>query len=437
MNGDALREPRPESGPAPPFAGPSVRGSLSRALGRSVGRSLGRTASARPLVYSGNHLELLKNGEQYFPRLLAAINGAAQSVYLETYTFELDNVGRAVADALAAAARRGVAVHLLIDGFGSQTTADALIAQLKPQGAKVVVFRRTRWWRLDRKLLRRLHRKIALIDERLAFVGGINIIDDHHHRDPEPVRAALGPRFDFAVACEGPIVAAIAFTVTRLWWTVSVLQLRRRPSSRPQQVEPVAPLPGGVRAALLLRDNLRHRHTIERAYLDAFAHARRDVLIANAYFLPGRKFRDALCAMAERGVRVRLLLQGRVEYRLQHYAQQAIYGDLVKCGIEIFEYTPSYLHAKVAVVDESWATVGSSNIDPYSLMLAREANVAVYDTEFARRLRRELELSIANESTVVDADACERRSWLRRTMSWVAYQIVRALTVVATRRGDA
>ncbi len=416
MNDEALREPRPTARPAR--------------------HSLRRTAGSRPLVYGGNRIELLKNGAQYFPRLLAAIESATRSTYLETYIFELDDVGQKVSDALAAASQRGVAVHLLIDGFGSQTTADALIARLKPQGVRVIVFRRARWWRLDRRLLRRLHRKIALIDDRLAFVGGINIKDDHSHPDPEPVRAGLGPRFDFAVACEGPLVAAIAFTVTRLWWTVSVLQLKRRPSSRPHNAGLPPPLHDGVRAALLLRDNLRNRRTIERAYLDAFAHAQHDVLIANAYFLPGRKFRDALCAIAERGVRVRLLLQGRVEYRLQHYAQQALYGDLVECGVQIFEYTHSYLHAKVAVVDENWATVGSSNIDPYSLLLAREANVAVYDGSFVRDLRRELESAIENESTVVDAAACARRSWLRRTMSWVAYQLVRALIVVATRRGD-
>ena len=407
-----------------------------RTLRHSLAHSLTRSFGKRPLVFSGNNLELLKNGEQYFPRLLAAIDGAAHSVHLETYIFELDNVGVKVADALAAAAQRGVNVHLMIDGFGSLATADALVARLRPHGAKVIVFRRTRWWRFERRLLRRLHRKIALIDDRLAFIGGINIIDDHHHPDPEPVRAQLGPRFDFAVACEGPLVAAIAFTVTRLWWTVSMLQLKRRPTLRPKEPQLAPPAAGGARAALLLRDNLRNRRTIEHAYLDAFAHARHDVLIANAYFLPGKKFRDALCAMTERGVRVRLLLQGRIEYRLQHYAQQALYGDLVQCGVEIFEYTPSYLHAKVAVVDENWATVGSSNIDPYSLLLAREANVAVYDNEFARQLRHELEMSIANESTIVDADACARRSWLRRTMSWVAYQLVRAFTVIATRRAD-
>ncbi|MDQ3445428.1 MAG: cardiolipin synthase ClsB [Pseudomonadota bacterium] len=417
MNDEALREPLPGARRA------------QRAL-----RKL--STSTRPLVYGGNRIELLKNGEQYFPRLLAAIDSARQSIYIETYIFQLDSVGEKVSDALAAAAQRGVAVHLLIDGFGSQTTADALIARLKPQGAKVIVFRRTRWWRLDRRLLRRLHRKVALFDDRLAFIGGINIIDDHHHPDPEPVRAGLGPRFDFAVACEGPLVAAVSYTTTRLWWTMSVLQLKRRPKWRPQPIEPPALAQTGIRAALLLRDNLRNRRTIERAYLDAFAHARHEVLIANAYFLPGKKFRDALCNLSSGGVRVRLLLQGRVEYRLQHYAQQALYGELVKCGIEIYEYTPSYLHAKVAVVDQKWATVGSSNIDPYSLLLAREANVAVYDETFAGDLQRALEAAITSESSVVDAAACARRSRLRQALSWAAYQLVRVLTMVATRRAD-
>ncbi len=217
---------------------------------------------------------------------------------------------------------------------------------------------------------------------------------------------------------------------------MSVLQLKRRPKSRPQPIEPPALAQTGIRAALLLRDNLRNRRTIERAYLDAFAHARHDVLIANAYFLPGKKFRDALCDLSRGGVRVRLLLQGRVEYRLQHYAQQALYGELVKCGIEIYEYTPSYLHAKVAVVDQKWATVGSSNIDPYSLLLAREANVAVYDKTFAGDLQRALEAAITSESSVVDAAACARRSRLRQALSWAAYQLVRVLTMVATRRAD-
>jgi cardiolipin synthase len=389
--------------------------------------------TTRPLIYGGNRLRLLKNGDQFFPMLLAAINSATRSIHFETYIFEDDNIGQRVGDALAIAADRGVAVHLLLDGFGSQATAPGLIERLRPLGVQVQVFNPVRW-QLQRRLLRRLHRKIVLIDDELAFVGGLNIIDDYHHPDPEP--GQLGPRFDFAVMCQGPIVAPIAYAVKRLWWTVVRLRQLRRPAAALEIVQP-APLRDDMRAALLLRDNVRHRRTIERAYLEAFDSARQDILIANAYFLPGRRFREALRALAQRGVRVRLLLQGRVEYRLQHYAQQALYGQLLAAGVQIHEYVPSYLHAKVAVVDSHWATVGSSNIDPFSLLLAREANVAVHDPGFVSQLRSQLEQAIAADSVPIDAATFARRGWLRRGLNWIAFGVVRAMTAVATRRAEA
>jgi cardiolipin synthase A/B len=189
----------------------------------------------------------------------------------------------------------------------------------------------------------------------------------------------------------------------------------------------------GVPASLLLRDNLRNRRTIERAYLTAIAAARHEVLIANAYFLPGRRFRAALRDAVARGVRVRLLLQGRVEYPIQHYAQRAMYGDLLGAGIEIHEYQASYLHAKVAVVDDAWATVGSSNIEPVSLLLAREANVSVHDARFAAALRAELEHAIAQDSATLQAQDYARRGLLARLADWGAYAVVRLATVVLAR----
>jgi cardiolipin synthase len=396
-------------------------------------RRLERSLTTRPLIYGGNRIVLLRSGAEYFPRLLAAIGAARTSVFLETYIFERDEVGERVVDALLAAAARGVAVHLLVDAFGSAAAVPWLRERLLPGGVRVRQFRPGLWWRLERRLLRRLHRKIAVIDDRLGFVGGINIIDDHHH--PGATGVELGPRYDFAVACEGPIVAAVAFTARRLWWTVSASD-RRADDVRPTDVDSVPPLPDNMRAGLLLRDNLRHRRTIQRAYLDAMESARSDVLLANAYFLPSRRLRHALAAAARRGVRVRLLLQGRVEYRLQHYAQQALYGELLQAGVEIYEYTPSFLHAKVAVVDDLWATVGSSNIDPYSLLLAREANVAVFDHGFAQQLRGELEQAIAASALPVQAPALERRPWWLRVAYRLAFSVVRLATYAATRRID-
>jgi cardiolipin synthase len=303
---------------------------------------------------------------------------------------------------------------------------------LAEHGAHVKIFRPERWWRLERRLLRRLHRKLAVVDDVLAFVGGINIIDDHHH--PEGVER-LGPRFDFAVRVEGPLVAAVALTMQRLWWTLELVDPHVQLGALPRETLQPRPggYPGGVAAALLLRDNLRYRRTIEAAYLQAIGGAREEIVIANAYFIPTRRFRRALRRAAARGVRVRLLLQGRVEYALQHYAQQALYGQLLDAGIEIHEYQASYLHAKVAVVDRQWATVGSSNIDPYSLLLAREANVAVFDRRFAVRLTAELDYAIAHDARPLHPTDLAKRGFIARSRDWIAYMLVGIATATLAR----
>jgi cardiolipin synthase len=401
---------------------------------QAVGRAL--RLAAPTVVYGGNRIRLLVNGEQYFPQLLAAIDAARRVIEMETYIFADDNIGHRVADALAAAGSRGVEVRLLIDGFGGGDYARRLQRELGVHGVQVRIYRPERWWRLERKLLRRLHRKIAVFDEQLAFIGGINIIDDHNV--PAHVRGRLGPRFDFAVACEGPIVAAVTLAARRLWWTLAFVNLRRRAGPLPTmaQMPRQRVASGGVAASLVLRDNLRNRRAIERTYLQGFEGAREDVWIASAYFLPGRRFRAAVVAMAERGVRVRLLLQGQVEYPLQYYAQRALYGQLLAGGVEIHEYVASYLHAKVAVVDEDWATVGSSNIDPYSLLLAREANIVVHDARFARELASTLAQAIEQHSRRIDPASYARRGWFARARDWCAFLVVRMATVVLARGRD-
>jgi cardiolipin synthase len=387
----------------------------------------------RPVVFAGNRMMPLVTGADYFPQLLAAIEAAQRSIWIETYIFADDNIGTRVATALAAAAQRGVTVKLLIDGYGGGDHARRLVKELAVHGVDTRIFRPERWWRLERKLLRRLHRKMAVFDDALAFVGGINIIDDHNLPEGEPGR--LGPRFDFAVRCEGPIVSAIALAMKRLWWTLSLVDPRRSSGRLPMfSKQPrVAPFSDGVAASLLLRDNLRNRRAIERAYLGALARAREDVVIASAYFLPGRRFRAALRDAIARGVRVRLLLQGRVEYAIQYYGQRAMYGQLLAAGVEIYEYRPSYLHAKVAVIDDRWATVGSSNIDPYSLLLAREANVVVYDAAFCRRLRDVLEQAIGADARQLSALDYARRGRIAKARDWIAFGLLRLATTVLAR----
>jgi cardiolipin synthase A/B len=185
---------------------------------------------------------------------------------------------------------------------------------------------------------------------------------------------------------------------------------------------------GAMRAKLALRDNFRFRRQIENSYLAALRVARTEVVIASAYFLPGIRFRRALLEASARGVRVTLILQSRVEIRLLRHATKALYGQLLAGGVRIVEYERSFLHAKVAVVDGWWATVGSSNIDPFSLLLAREANVVVRDSAFAGAVSSELQHLESAGGRVVDRGLWSRRGRTVRVIDWLAYGLVRGMT---------
>jgi len=372
------------------------------------------------IVRAGNRIGLLESGTEYFPELEGAIDSAKREVYLEAYIFETDETGQRIADALIRAGRRGVSVHVLIDGFGSRLFPDELRSRMELAGVRLLLFRpEIYFWRLRRHRLRRLHRKLVVIDARIGFCGGINIIDDRNTPRQTP------PRYDYAVRIEGPLLVDMHRAVRQLWTRTAWLQLKSARRARPG-VRPDMRRAGEQSGAFLVRDNVRHRHDIEDAYLDAIAGARREIVIACAYFLPGMRFRRALCEAASRGVRVVLLLQGKVEYVMLHYASRALYRQLLDAGIEIHEYFRSFLHAKVAVVDGGWATVGSSNLDPISFLLAREANMVVLDAGFGAVLRTSLGRAMAE-----GARALRREDWKlpipERAASWTAYAIVRVL----------
>ena len=373
-------------------------------------------------LVDGNRVTLLVSGVQYFPALEAEIDSARREIHLETYIFENDVAGQAIGAALMRAARRGVATNLMVDGFGSSDLDPEFIAELKGAGVNFLVFRPDMSpWIVRRTRLRRLHRKIAVIDAHIAFVGGINIIDDMDTPGHTP------PRFDYAVRVEGPLVAHIHAAVKRLWALVTATQLR----SGWRQLREMGPFSvprGGQRAAFLVRDNIRHRSDIEQAYLSAIQGARNEIIIANAYFFPGVHFRRALMDAVGRGVRVVLLLQGRVEYVLLHYASRALYGAFLDAGIEIHEYHKSFLHAKVAVVDRYWATVGSSNIDPFSLLLAREANIVIEDHAFAGELRESLVTAMSQGARRLAPQDWRRQPFPVRMITWLSYGLARLLT---------
>ena len=383
------------------------------------------TSTGKSGFVPGNQVTLLQDGEAFFSAIEQAFDRARYEIYLATYIYEDDATGRRISDALKRAVLRGVRVYLVIDGYGSSALPRHMRDQMLKDGIRLRVFRPgISPWTLRRKRLRRMHRKIVVVDREIAFVGGINIVDD------KASTSDMAPRYDYAVAVEGPLVDAVRDSAVQLWSAVARKAFRSRVGRTGDL--PVSTFCGGsMNAAFLLRDNFRHRRDIEAAYLWAIDQARTEIILAQAYFFPGLKFRHGLINAARRGVKVILLLQGKVENSLEHYARRALYGNLLDAGIEIHEYHKGYLHAKVAVIDGHWATVGSSNIDPFSLLLAYEANVAVDDNVFGEALTQSLKTSVASDSQQILAANWKQQPMAFRFVSWLCYGLLRLMTEIS------
>ena len=395
-----------------------------------------------PVLRDGHQIKLLQGGADFFPELIRALDAARSHIQLETYIFDFHGDGAYVAAALERAGRRGVRVWVVVDGVGTPKLKEEWRARFDSAGVEWRVYSPlgtlgllipSRW--------RRLHRKLCVVDGHVAFCGGINILDDLY----DPQHGTLkSPRLDFAVCATGALVQQVQEATTQLWWRMQAVRHVRQQNfpeafssfraaglhmpwlhdTRHAHGDTLV-----AKAGLLLRDNLLHRGQIEKAYRRAIGLARHDIVIANAYFLPGRKLRQALVHAALRGVRVRLLLQGRYEYFMQYHAARPVYRQMLEAGVEIYEYAESFLHAKVAVIDAQhdrpWATVGSSNLDPFSLLLAREANVVVADPLFAKRLREGLEEAMSTKSHRIMPQSLLDRSQFQRAMDWSAFGLMR------------
>ncbi|MES2977751.1 MAG: cardiolipin synthase ClsB [Pseudomonadota bacterium] len=389
----------------------------------------------------GNRFDLLENGEEFFPRVFEAIAAAEQEVLLETFILFEDKVGTALHAALLRAAGRGAKVDITIDGYGSPDLSASFISSLTQAGVRVHVFDPApKLWGWRTNLFRRMHRKIVVIDRRMAFVGGINYSADH--------LADYGPaaKQDYAVQVEGPLVAVIrGFAVRAIRAGLRAhARLSRRGKVKtqpenaqaqaghlldlherfPPMVEPV-PESGMAGAIFVTRDNNRHTNDIERHYRIAIRAARRRVVIANAYFFPGYRLLRELRRAARRGVDVRLILQGEPDMPIVKTAASLLYHHLLGAGVRIFEYCERPLHGKVAISDDEWSTVGSSNLDPLSLSLNLEANVIIRDREFNGVLAERLERLMLNSCTQVKASDLSESTWWRMVRSFFVFHLLR------------
>jgi len=404
-----------------------------------------------PPLQDGHQIHLIEGGQAYFEALVLAMDQAHSQVQMETYIFDFHGAAVMVAQALERAAVRGVRVGVVVDGVGTSPLPPEWRSRFERAGVEWRVYSPLgAWGLLIPSRWRRLHRKLCVIDGHLAFCGGINILDDWY--DPHHGTLAQ-PRLDFALSARGALVQQVHDSMTQLWWRMKAVRYARQQAFTQafsafkaagthvplgQEELLVRPKWGDSKAALLLRDNVLNRSQIERAYLKAIGSARQEIVIANAYFLPGRRLRKALIHAAQRGVRVRLLLQGRYEYFMQYHAVRPAYGVLLAAGVEIHEYTASFLHAKVAVVDphsdRPWATVGSSNLDPLSLLLAREANVVVADKAFAQLLHARLLWAMVQQSSPVVAEMYTQRPWHQRLRDRLAFAVMRLALFLTSHR---
>ena len=381
----------------------------------------------RQLIFTPNNdITLLHCGAEFFPALLTAIDAAQFEIFLETYIFGADKTAGQVKDALKRAAGRGVVVNVVIDWVGTGRGQVAL--QDREFSSARVNYRVFNPW--FRSGVARTHRKICVLDRKLAFLGGLNINDDLISDDDS--RALLpAPRWDFGVRISGPLVRDIHLEAEAQWSRLGPLNLKLRwELFRERRAKPRPLGDGPMLAALVVRDNLRNRRTIQRTYLQALGHARKSALLANPYFAPGIKLRRGLESAAARGIDVTLLI-GVGQFRLQDAVAHSFYPKLLKSGVKIVEYQKTQLHGKVAVVDDNWATVGSSNCDGLSLFVNQEANIVVKDAKFANALRIHIENGIA-DGVAVRAEDFDNIPWYKRawygTAFWLYQGLIRVIT---------
>ena len=406
-------------------------------------------------MLGGHRLGVLCGGHALFSALVSAMDAATHSVHLETYILHPEGRALEVLAALERAARRGLDVRLVVDGVGSGRLAASWFERLAAAGVQVRVYAPLgRLGLLIPSRWRRLHRKLCVVDGVLGFCGGINLQDDWVALSDQPLSA---PRIDYALCGSGPLVRWMDATMHQLWWRMEVARDTRRrafreawrswrthaqlqPDTLPIWLDawwaqrPAATAVHQATAQLVLRDNVWHRRDIERVYLQAVRQAQQHVLLAHAYFVPSGRLASALVAAVARGVKVQVLMQGRYEGFMQFHAARPLYGRLLAGGVELHVCTHTDLHAKVAVVDGRWATVGSSNLDPLSLLLAREANIVTTHPDVAAALAADIGQHLIHSASRLDATALQNRPWHQKALDRLAFGLMRLAILVSGQR---
>jgi cardiolipin synthase len=371
----------------------------------------------------GNDANLLINGEEFFPRVFECIHNAKCEILLETFIVEEDEIGYNLQKELIAAAQRGVSVDITVDDYGTWDLSEEFTNALTAAGVRLHIFDpHPKLWGVRLNIFRRLHRKLIVIDREIGFVGGINFCRDHL------MSFGAKAKQDYAVEVRGPVVADIHQICMLLLLRGSSRKERRHYIQNARATEPAAV--GNVRMLMVERDNGHHSTDIERQYLLAARVAQQRFVIANAYFFPGYRLLRELRRAAKRNVEVILILQGHPDMPWVTALSRLLYNYLLRSGVKIYEYCRRPLHGKVALMDDKWATVGSSNLDPLSLSLNLEANMVIEDREFNQQLSEHLNDLAGQDCEQLTLKNTLRGYWWRMPLVFLSFHFLRKFPTI-------
>jgi cardiolipin synthase A/B len=369
---------------------------------RSMGSLLG------PPIVPGNRVTALCNGDEIFPAMLEAIRAAAKTICFETFIYWSGSIGREFAEALSERAGAGVKVHVMLDWVGSNRIDESLVAMMADAGVEVVRYHPLRWYNVGR-LNNRTHRKLLIVDGRVGFTGGVGIADNWlgHAQDPEHWR-------DSHYRLEGPAVAHMQAAFMDNWMET------RGEVLHGEDYFPALERVGGHPAQLFRSSADDGSESVRLMYLLTIASAEHSVRLANSYFVPDSLAVRTLVEARRRGARVEIIVPGRhIDQKVVRRASRALWGPLLEAGIAIYEYQPTMYHVKVAVVDEVWTSVGSTNFDNRSFRLNDEANLNVFDAAFAQAQARMFEED-KRQARRITLEEWRRRPWRERAVEHLA-----------------
>jgi cardiolipin synthase len=366
----------------------------------------------KKLVRAGNLVQPLRTGKEAFPAMLEAIGAARSHVHLETYILRGDRTGNKFKEALVERARAGIHVRLLYDSLGSFGLPSAFLGELKKAGVVAVAYHPLVPWRARWSVNRRDHQKILVVDDRVAFAGGVNLGDE-----ARPIEDGGGGWYDVHARIEGPTVLDLARIFRRTWERSG-----GEPLPEPPSAWKGSPGPGQTAAVQAISNSgVRGRWQMHRAYFHAIRRAEKTISIMNAYFIPDLRLRRAFARATARGVSVRVIVPTDSDIKAVYFASHHLYARLMRHGVRIFEWPERMMHAKIGVIDGVWSTIGSYNLDRRSLLHNLEIGLVIVDRRIGGELQQDFENDLAKCREILPEEWQRRSAW-EKSLEWLFYR---------------